>query len=51
MQDSNHMNLRFGFDNDFETRSVDHEHKGRWRYVTFRSVSGQPGKWKRYLNA
>jgi len=44
MQDSNHMNLKFGFENDFETRSVDREYRGRGRNVTFRSVTVQPGK-------
>jgi len=51
MQDSTHMNLKFGFDNDFETRSLDREYRGPGRDVTFRSVIVETGKQKCYLNA
>jgi hypothetical protein len=43
------MNLKFGFDNDFETRSLDREYRGQGRDVTFRSVIVETGKQKRYL--
>jgi hypothetical protein len=50
MQDSDHMNLKFGFDNDFEKRGLGREYRGRGRDVTFRGVIVQPGM-KHYLNA